>query len=162
MEALPFLSSFTTLLLSFCASRMPPSFVAMIPSALLPSTSQISFHFCPAATTPGISVTVYSLGLGSAAAPGRGPGGRPVGAGGGTLHVFNTSGSFESRGACTPGPVVFPAGGGGWHNPIIAPRPPNTTANIPIDFIQPPFSASQNIKIRRLRPNLALKIRLLH
>src|ERR1700678_3339287 len=84
-EVLPFLSNLTTSLLSFCAIRRPPSLVAMIPSALLPSTSQISFHFCPAATTPGISVTVYSLGPG-AAASGRGPraGPRAPLAGGGT------------------------------------------------------------------------------
>src|SRR5271155_3942099 len=135
MDVLPSLSSFTTSLLSFCAIRIPPSLVAIIPSALLPSTSQISFHFSPAATTLGISVTVYSLGPGGAAG-GRGPGGRPPLAGGGTLQVFSTSGSLESFGACTPGPDFDPAGDGIWPSAAIATSPPKTTASIPIDFIK--------------------------
>src|ERR1700733_9165047 len=39
---------------------MPPSFVPARPSALL-FCPQSSFHFAPAATTPGISITVTSL-----------------------------------------------------------------------------------------------------
>src|SRR6202453_404650 len=133
MDVLPSLSSLITWLLSFCASRIPPSLVAMMPSALLPSTSQISFHFCPAAITPGISVIVYSLGPGAAAA-GAGPRlGPPFLAGGGTLQVFSTSGSLESLGACTPGPVFNPAGDGIWPQAAIA---PNITASIAVDFIQ--------------------------
>jgi len=77
---------------------------------------------------------VYSLGPGvAAAAAGRGPGGRPLGAEGGTLHVFSTSGSLESRGACTPGPVVRPPGFGLCPQAVIAPNTPTTS--IPVDFI---------------------------
>src|ERR1700691_91325 len=118
MEVLPSLSSFTTLLLSFCAIRIPPSLVATMPSALLPSTCQISFHGCPAATTPGISVTVLGPGVSAAAGGRRGN----AGAVGGTLQVFRTSGSLVSPAACTPGPEVFPGGFGIWDR---AAKPPS-------------------------------------
>src|SRR5579863_10311255 len=143
MDVLPSLSSFTTLLLSFCASRMPPSLVAMIPSALLPSPCQTSFHRCPAAITPGISVTVYSRGLGGpppAAFAGAGPGpfgGPPLAppprAWGGTLQVLIKSAYPGSRVACTPGPDRPPAGCP-WPNTTIEPATPNTAAKI-FDFI---------------------------
>src|SRR5438552_3103750 len=57
-----------TSLLVFCAARMPPSFEAIMPSALLPVPVQMDFHFCPAAMTPGISFTAYSRGIGGPAA----------------------------------------------------------------------------------------------
>src|SRR5690349_12806156 len=47
---------------------MPPPLVAMMPSALLPVPVQMDFHLCPAAMTPGISLTMYSLGIGGPAA----------------------------------------------------------------------------------------------
>src|SRR5437667_440958 len=43
-----------------CANITPPSVVPTIPSALL-VPAQASVHFAPAATTPGISVTVTSF-----------------------------------------------------------------------------------------------------
>src|SRR6202453_2136489 len=145
MEVLPSLSSFTTSLLSFCASRIPPSLVATMPSALLPSTSQMSFHCCPAATTPGISVTVLGPGASAAALGGRR--GNPPPAGG-TLQVLSTSGSLLSRAACTPCPVVSPGGFGIWPKATMAPSPPNRTTSSVFDFIQPPISAFQNTNFR--------------
>ena len=111
--------------------------VAMMPSALLPSTCQISFHCCPAATTPGISVTVYSLG--------------PAGAGAARALVRRPAASGRRRslarlqhlrfscvlGACTPGPDRCPAGGGIWHKAVAAPSTPSTIVSIPVDFIKP-------------------------
>src|SRR5215468_1725939 len=105
VDALPFLSSFNTALFVFCAAMMPPSLVATIPSALLPVPVQMDFHFLPAAMTPGISVTAYSLCSGgpavafAGAAPPRPPApappcaaapraGPPPRGGGGTLHCF--------------------------------------------------------------------------
>src|SRR3990172_603766 len=75
-DGFPSLSSFTTALLSFWAIRRPPSLVPTMPSATLPDADQIVFHRCPAAITPGISVTVYSLGpccAGGAAGAGAPP-----------------------------------------------------------------------------------------
>src|ERR1700722_14886393 len=144
MEVLPSLSNFTTSLLSFCAIRIPPSLVATMPSALLPSTCQISFHGCPAATTPGISVTVLGPGVSAAAAGGRRG---KAGAVGGTLQVFRTSGSLLSRAACTPGPDVFPGGIGIWAEAATPPSPANITASTALDFISLPISAPQNINI---------------
>src|SRR5215471_7480315 len=96
-ETLPSLSSFTTSLLSFCAISRPPSLVAIMPSALLPSTCQTSFHCAPAAMTPGMAVTVVSLGP-AAAAAGAGPpfpfAPLPLPGGGGVLHVLIRSGYF--------------------------------------------------------------------
>src|SRR5262245_58604593 len=43
-----------------CANSSPPSFVPMMPSALS-GPCQTSFHFVPAAMTPGIPVTVTSF-----------------------------------------------------------------------------------------------------
>ena len=90
-DGLPFLSSFTTLLLSFCASNTPPSSVPTMPSPLLPACCQTNVHFRPAAITPGISVTVYSLrpcGGGAPRAPPAAPARpRPPLAGGGVLHI---------------------------------------------------------------------------
>src|SRR5258706_276044 len=62
-----------TLLLEFCANSMPPSEVPTGPSALLPVPVQTVFHICPAAITPGISVTLYSLCTGGPAAAPRPP-----------------------------------------------------------------------------------------
>src|SRR5262245_47211634 len=105
VDTLLFLSSFRTALFVFCAAMMPPSLVAMMPSALLPVPIQMDFHFLPAAMTPEISVTAYSLCSGgpavafAGAAPPRpappapAPGAAPRPAppprgGGGTLHCF--------------------------------------------------------------------------
>src|SRR5207237_357206 len=104
-----------TSLLVFCAARMPPSLVAMMPSALLPVPVQMDFHFCPAAITPGISFTAYSLGTGGTAGLFAGAGAAPPAArppppppprgAGGTLHlVFIKSAYLASAAACTPGP----------------------------------------------------------
>src|SRR5687767_2569707 len=57
-----------TALFVFCAARIPPSGVAIIPSALLPVPVQMDFHLCPAAMTPGIALTVYSRCSGGPAA----------------------------------------------------------------------------------------------
>src|SRR6185436_1657817 len=89
-DGLPSGSSFTTVLLSFCATSNPPSLVPTMPSPLLPACCQTNVHFCPAAITPGIPVTVYSrtpCGGGTPRAPPRAPPGPPPLAGGGVLHV---------------------------------------------------------------------------
>src|SRR5712672_4202574 len=57
MEDLSFGSSWPTVLGCSCANRLPPSFVPTRPSALS-GPCQTSFHWAPAAMTPGISVTV--------------------------------------------------------------------------------------------------------
>ena len=57
-EGLPFGSSFTTLLLSFCAISSPPSSVPTMPSPLLPASCQRNVQRAPAAMTPGIADTV--------------------------------------------------------------------------------------------------------
>src|SRR5262245_34049836 len=113
-----------TVLSVFCAARMPPSLVATMPSALLPVPFQMDFHFCPAAITPGISITAYSLGAGGPAAallppprpapppapaaapcPPAPPPPRPPRAAGGVLHLPATNSAYlASDGAWTPGP----------------------------------------------------------
>src|SRR5215475_7141891 len=98
METLLSLSSFITELFVFWAARMPPSFVAIMPSALLPVPVQIDFHFCPPAITPGISLTSYALCSGGPA--GALPAPRPPPPprwGGGVLHFdVIKSGYFAS------------------------------------------------------------------
>src|SRR5262245_43146950 len=116
-ETLPFLSIFITSLFVFWAAKMPPSEVATMPSALFPVPIQIDFHFCPAAMTPGIAVTVISLAAGGPAAapplpapppPRAGPPPRPAG---GFLQLFATKSAYPaSAGACTPGPRCGAAG----------------------------------------------------
>src|SRR5579862_8995890 len=151
IDVLPFLSSLTTALLSFCASRIPPSLVATMPSALLPSTCQTSFHCCPAAITPGISVT--SLGPGSAAAGAGTRRGKPAPlGGGGTLHVFNTSASFASLGACTPGPVFNGAAEGFCPSATIAPSIAHATAQTPNDFMTPEYQNNLEALRKLLNP----------
>ena len=56
-DSLPFASSFKIRLFEFCANSMPPSAVAIGPSALLPVPVQTVFHVCPAAMTPEIAAT---------------------------------------------------------------------------------------------------------
>src|SRR5215471_11889344 len=139
-----------TSLLLFCAARMPPSLVPMMPSALLPVPVQIDFHFCPAAITPGISVTMYSLCAGgpAAASPPRAPpraasGPRPPPRGaGGFLHFMATHSAYlASCGAWTPGPcwsaaeAAGGAGAGVWPNTTIAIRQTSTVNRIPLDLI---------------------------
>src|SRR4026209_278789 len=68
-EGFPFLSSLTTLLLSFCAMSKPPLLVPTMPSPLLPASCQTNFQRCPPAITPGISLIVYSRGPGAGAGP---------------------------------------------------------------------------------------------
>src|SRR5262245_44114730 len=104
---------------------MPPSLVAMMPSPLLPVPVQMDFHFCPAAMTPGISVTVYSRGIGGPAlalappapprpapAPAPAPPAPPrPRAAGGVLQFFAMYSAYrESDGACTPCPCCGAAG----------------------------------------------------
>src|SRR5690242_18402814 len=145
-----------TSLLSFCAISRPPSFVAMMPSALLPSTCQTSFHCCPAAITPGISVTVYGRGplSGALAAPRRGP---PARDGGGVLQAFSTSGSLSSAADCTPGPDRLPVGGTICAHTATAPSIPSIITQIPVDLIEPPRPAFQNIKPAAVRATSALR-----
>src|SRR2546428_11105468 len=93
---------------------MSPFLSARRPSALLPLTSHTLVHFCPAAMTPGIAVTVYSAGGGGkvagaaagAAAPPCAPPARPAApgppprAGGGVLQVAMSAWEPESCVAC--------------------------------------------------------------
>src|SRR5687767_4946822 len=58
-----------TLLASLFANSIVPLSPAMMPSALLPSHCQTTFHDCPAAITPGIAVDA-----GGWAGSGGGPG----------------------------------------------------------------------------------------
>src|SRR5688572_11636736 len=82
-------SSRMTLLASLFANSIVPLSPAMMPSALLPSHCQTTFHACPAAITPGIAVDA-GIGGGSG-----GAGfvfcamGKPKG-GGGVLHLART------------------------------------------------------------------------
>src|ERR1700722_15971768 len=103
-RSLPFLSSSITALLLFCAISRPPSAVATMPSALLPSTLHRVFQRAPAATTPGIELTEYSR---DSPEGGLNPGGGlKVDGAAGCLQVARTCGSRASRADCTPGPWV--------------------------------------------------------
>src|SRR5215469_7114971 len=118
-----------------------------MPSALLPSTCQTSFHCAPAAMTPAMAVTAFSLGPAAAAAGGGPPfpfPPLPLPGGGGVLQVLIRSGYFGSDGACTPGPLVKPAGGACWLHAIAAPKTP--IVSIAPDLIEDLLSAFQNIK----------------
>src|SRR5262249_17364035 len=69
MENLSVGSSRPTVLGCSCANKSPPSFVPTRPSALS-GPCQTSFHWAPAAMTPGISETVTRFsGLGCGKAP---------------------------------------------------------------------------------------------
>src|SRR5262245_65226762 len=104
IDGLPFASSLTTLLLSFCASSNPPSSVPTMPSPLLPSSCQRNFHVWPAAITPGIASLLTSrtpaAGAGprpppAAPRPPPPPAPRPR-AGGGVLHIDRKSTRLNS------------------------------------------------------------------
>src|SRR5215470_14399969 len=153
-DTFPSLSIFITSLLVFCAARIPPSFVAMMPSALFPVPVQTDFHCCPAAITPGIKSTLYSLFSGGPAAALFGPRASPprpaAGAaaapaprppppprwGGGTLHFAIASAYLASCGAWTPGPCC---GAGAWPNTTMAPRQPAAVRKILFEFIAAPY-----------------------
>src|SRR5262245_11461025 len=98
-EVLLFLSIFMTELSVFWAARMPPSLVARMPSALFPVPVQMDFHCWPAAMTPGISVTMYSLFAGgpcAAALPPAPPRGAPPRPAGGVLHLDATNSAYRA------------------------------------------------------------------
>src|SRR5262245_12979433 len=154
---------------------MPPFFVAIIPSALFPRPVQMDVHFCPAAITPGISVTVYSLGAGAAAAACPAPPARappppapppPRWAGSFLQLLALNSAYLASWGAWTPGPccgaAAGAAGGGAgvWPNMTIALRQPSTTSNTPFDFINTlRFPSPFGPTIRQLNASIKLLYR---
>src|SRR6185295_7226286 len=153
MEILPSLSSFTTLLLSFCAIKIPPSLVAMMPSALLPSTCQASFHCWPGAMTPAIPMIVTACGLAAGAGPFACPplaapplAWPPLPTGGGTLQVFSSSGCLGSLGACTPGPDFW-AAGGAWQKAADAPSAPITIITILVDLIKASCGSNRDARV---------------
>src|SRR5262245_44027494 len=91
---------------------MPPSLVAIMPSALLPVPVQTDFHRCPAAITPGIAVTVYSrCSGGPAAALAAAP--RPASPRPAPAAAAPAAPAAGAAPAAAPRPGPPPRGGGG-------------------------------------------------
>src|SRR5690606_12496534 len=95
-------SSRITLLASLFAKSNVPSSPAMRPSALLPSHDHTTFHSCPAAMTPGISVDGSDVGGGGGDAFAALPPPPPPSENGcgRVLHWSSTAGSPGSCQAC--------------------------------------------------------------